>query len=290
MTQKHFLITGATDGIGKATAQAIAKSGATVVIVGRNPEKLSRVVDQIKAETYNKDVHGLTADLSSQAQIRKLVDDYQAQFPRLDVLVNNAGGYFYQRQETADGIELTFALNHLAYFMLTGLLIDMLIATGQETGDARIINVSSNAHEYKRGGIPFDDLQTIKNYNAMKAYSLSKIANIMFTYELARRLESHPVTTNALHPGFVRTSFINNAHGLSAKFFAVVARFFAISPEDGAKTSVYLATSDEVRGISGKYYTKMKPTDSNDTSLDIDAQKRLWDISLQMTGLDDFPV
>jgi len=290
LSDRHYLITGATDGIGKATAQAIAKSGATVVLVGRNPKKLDLVIEQIQADTYNQNIYGLQADLSSQAQIRQLADDYCARFDRLDVLVNNAGGYFYQRQETEDGIELTFALNHLAYFMLTGLLIDRLIATGQQTGDARIVSVASEAHRYKRDNIPFDDLQTRDNYNAMKAYSLSKIANIMFTYELARRLENHPVTANVLHPGFVRTGFTRNAHGFSQRVFGFIAKFVAASPEDGAKTSIYLATSDEVRGVSGKYFAKTNLTDSNDVSLDTEAQQRLWDISLQLTNLDDFPV
>ncbi len=285
---RHYLITGATDGIGKATAQAIAKSGATVVLVGRNPDKINTVVDQFKSDTYNKNIHGLCADLSSQAQIRQLADDYHTQFNRLDVLINNAGGYFYQRQESVDGIELTFALNHLAYFMLTGLLIDMLMMTGQTTGDARIVNVSSEAHRYKRKGIPFDDLQTINKYNAMKAYSLSKVANIMFTYELARRLEGKPVTANVLHPGFVRTGFTRNAHGVSQTIFSMIARFFAQSAENGAKTSIYLATSDDVRGQSGQYYGKSKLVDSSETSLELEAQQRLWDISLQMTGLEDF--
>jgi len=290
LSDKHYLITGATDGIGRATADALAKGSATVVLVGRNPDKLNRVVEAIKAETYNKNVYGLVADLSSQSQIRQLAKDYRAQFSRLDVLINNAGGYFYDRQETVDGIELTFALNHLAYFMLTGLLLDMLIATGQETGDARIVSVSSEAHRFKRDSIPFDDLQTTKKYNAMKAYSLSKIGNIMFTYELARRLKGYPVTANALHPGFVRTGFTRNAHGFSQKIFAMIARFLASSPKDGAKTSLYLATSDEVRDVSGKYFAKSNIEESNDVSLDTDAQQQLWQASLEMTGIDDFPI
>jgi NAD(P)-dependent dehydrogenase (short-subunit alcohol dehydrogenase family) len=290
MNGKQVLITGATDGIGKATALAIAKSGATVVLVGRNPEKSQQVIDEIRAETYNKNLHLLIADLSSQAQIRQLAETYRSQFGRLDVLVNNAGGYFSQRQETVDGIELTFALNHLAYFMLTGLLMDVLLDTGQQTGDARIVNVSSDAHEFKRKGIPFDDLQNTNNYNSMKAYSLSKLANVMFTYELAKRLKNQPVTANVLHPGFVQTGFTRNSHGLTRKFFSVTMRLLATSPEKGAKTSVYLATSDNMRGVSGQYFLKSKPKDSHPASYDESQWKRLWDISLEMTGLPDFPV
>ncbi len=286
---KYYLITGATDGIGKATALAIAQSGATVVLVGRNPEKSQAVLEEIRSATYNKNLHLLIADLSSQAQIRQLAEDYHTRFSRLDVLVNNAGGYFYQRQETVDGIELTFGLNHLAYFMLTGLLLDKLIETGRTTGDARVVNVSSEAHRYKRNGIPFDNLQTQKKYNAMKAYSLSKLANIMFTYELARRLDGKPVTVNALHPGFVRTGFTRHAQGFSQKIFRVIAKLFAKSPEEGATTSIQLATSDELRGVSGQYFIKSKPVDSNSPSYDKEVQQKLWDISLDMTGLPDFP-
>lgn len=286
---KHYLITGATDGIGKATALEIAKSGATVVLVGRNPEKSQQVVDEIRSATYNKNIHLLLADLSSQADIRQLGDAYQSRFERLDVLVNNAGGYFYHRQTTVNGLELTFALNHLAYFMLTEHLMEMVLRTGQKTGDARIINVSSDAHRFKRHGIPFDDLQTEHNYNAMKAYSLSKLANIMFTYELAQRLKGQPLTVNCLHPGFVRTGFTRNAHALSHQLFNWMSRFWAITPEQGAKTSVYLATSDEVRGVSGRYFVKCKATESNDASYDEEQWQQLWDVSLAMTGIPDFP-
>lgn len=282
---KHILITGATDGIGKATAHALATRGITLVIVGRNPDKTQQVAQEIKAATYNKDVHYLIADLSSQVGIRRLVTDYQAQFERLDVLINNAGGYFYHRQESVDDIEYTFALNHLGYFMLTGLLLPML----QATASARIVNVASEAHRYKRNGITFDDLQTTHNYNAMKAYSLSKLANIMFTYELAKRLNGQSVTVNALHPGFVRTAFTQNAHQLAHQIFNWLSKLWAIAPEDGAKTSVYLATSDEVRDVSGKYFIKSKQTDSNDASYDQAQWEKLWQISLDMTGIPDFP-
>lgn len=282
---KHILITGATDGIGKATAHALATRGITLVIVGRNPDKTQQVAQEITAATYNKNVHYLIADLSSQADIRRLVTDYQAQFGRLDVLINNAGGYFYHRQESVDGIEYTFALNHLGYFMLTGLLFPLL----QATEGVRIINVASEAHRYKRDGILFDDLQTAHHYNAMKAYSLSKLANIMFTYELAKRLDRQSVTVNALHPGFVRTAFTQNAHQIAHRIFNWLSKLWAISPEDGAKTSVYLATSDEVRDVSGKYFIKSKPTDSNDASYDEAQWEKLWQISLDMTGIPDFP-
>lgn len=287
---QHYLITGATDGIGKATALALARRGATLILVGRDQEKGQRVLEEIHAETYNKNLHLLIADLSSQAHIRQLATDYQAHFGRLDGLINNAGGYFYQRQETVDKLELTWALNHLGYFMLTGLLMDILLETAKTTDEARVINVASDAHRYKRNGIPFDDLQTTRNYNAMKAYSLSKLANIMFTYELAKRLRHTSVTVNTLHPGFVRTGFTRNAHQVAHQVFNWISRLWAISPEEGAQTSVYLATSDEVRGVSGTYFVKCQPTESNDASYDEKQWQQLWDISLEMTDIPDFPV
>lgn len=286
---RHYLITGGTDGIGRATALAIAKTGAHIILVARNPEKADDVLEEIQEETYNQNVSYLLADLSSQAEIRQLATEYCAKYDRLDVLINNAGGYFYKRQETVDGIELTFALNHLAYFMVTGLLMELLITTGQKTGDARIVNVSSSGHEYRRKGIIFDDLMITRNYNAMKAYSQSKLGNIMFTYELAKRLQGQPVTVSVLHPGFVHTGITRNAHHIAHKIFNRFAWVVATSSAKGAQTSVYLATSDEVRGVSGKYYEKSRPIQSNSASYDESQWKRLWDISLQMTGIDDFP-
>src|SRR6266545_3993807 len=197
MNGKICLITGGTNGIGKSTAQGLARMGATVVIVGRNAQKTSRVVEEIRAASGNKNVDSLLADLSSQQEVRRLAREFKSKYSRLHVLLNNAGGFFMRRQLSVDGIEMTFAFNHLAYFLLTNLLLD----TVKASAPARIINVSSAAH--KSGKIEFDNLQGERSYNGFAAYGNSKLANILFTIELARRLEGTSITVNALHPGMV---------------------------------------------------------------------------------------
>ena len=203
MQGKICLITGGTNGIGKSTAQALAQMGATVVIVGRNAPKTAQVVEEIRAASGNNNVDSLLADLSSQQEVRRLADEFKSKYSHLHVLLNNAGGVFMQRQLSVDGIEMTFALNHLAYFLLTNLLLDTIKASAP----ARIINVSSDAHT--SGKIEFDNLQGERRYSP-GAYGNSKLANILFTMELARRLEGTGVTVNALHPGFVATGFAKN--------------------------------------------------------------------------------
>ncbi len=279
MQGKVVLVTGATNGIGKITAQELANKGASVVIVGRSAEKTLATASEIRQKSGNPDVEGLVADLSSLEQVRRLADEFKKKHTRLDVLVNNAGAIFSRRQVTADGFEMTFAFNHLAYFLLTNLLLDLLTASAP----ARIVNVSSAAH--LNGPLDFDDLQTIHySFGGYRAYGHSKLANIMFTYELARRLEGTRVTANALHPGTVNTGFGKNNGGvmnLAMKAFAM----FQIPPEQGAQTSIYLASSPEVEGVSGQYFVDCKPARSSASSYDEAAQKRLWEISEQMTGL-----
>jgi NAD(P)-dependent dehydrogenase (short-subunit alcohol dehydrogenase family) len=277
---KTILITGATNGIGKAAALQLAKQSATMVIVGRNPAKTAQTIDEIKAQSGNPAVNGLLADLSSMADVRRLAAEFCQKYTRLDVLINNAGGVFASREMTVDGYERTFAFNHLAYFLLTNLLLDRLKAGAP----ARIVNVSSGAHV--GATIDFDDLQNQKNYGygGNHAYGQSKLANVMFTYALARRLAGSGVMVNTLRPGVVATGFGENNAGplrLAARIF----HLFAITPKQGADTVVYLASSPEVEGITGKYWDKRKAIPSSPVSYDEAAQQRLWDVSAQLTGL-----
>jgi NAD(P)-dependent dehydrogenase (short-subunit alcohol dehydrogenase family) len=278
MADKVCLVTGATAGIGLVTAAELAKRGARVLGVGRSQERCAEAVRLIGDQTSTALVDYLVADLSSQSEIRRLVQRVKASTPRLDVLINNAGGINLKRQETSDGIERTFALNHLAYFLLTNLVLDLIKASAP----ARIISVSSGAHQGCT--IKFDDLQAKTKYSGWRAYQQSKLANILFTRELARRLDGSGVTANALHPGYVNTQ-IFRAGGTVGWLLRRAADLFAISPEEGAKTSVYLATSPEVEGVTGKYFVKQKPAASSPASEDVVAAGRLWDISEEMTGL-----
>ncbi len=275
---KVCLVTGATSGIGAVTALELARRGARVVLVGRNPDRCAATICQIQEQTAHAEVEFLLADLSSQQQIRDLARHYLERHRRLDVLINNAGGLWLKRVQTPDGLEMTFAVNHLAYFLLTRLLLDVLKASAP----ARIVNVSSRAH---RGvTIPFDDLQGVRHYNGWRAYKQSKLANLLFTYELARRLEGTGVTANALHPGWVDTGFGAN-NGWIGRLWQSVAHWFAIRPEEGARTVVYLAASPEVAGISGRYFVKEREAASSAASYDETAAKRLWQVSEELTGL-----
>ncbi len=277
MKGKVVLITGATNGIGLESARAIAKMGARVVIVGRNPQKTQEVAAQLTRES-GTEVSGIVGDLSLMREVRKVAAEFRERFDRLDVLLNNAGAVFTTHQRTDEGNEMTFALNHLSYFLLTHLLLDMLKASAP----SRIVNVSSSAHRI--GGLDFDNLQSEKGYNAFAAYGRSKLENVMFTYELARRLEGTGVTANALHPGVVRTGFGHNNGGIVSAATRVL-QLFGISAEQGAQTSIYLATSPEVEGVSGKYFEKSKPVKSSPASYDEAAWKRLWEISEALTGI-----
>jgi NAD(P)-dependent dehydrogenase (short-subunit alcohol dehydrogenase family) len=277
MDGKTVLITGATNGIGKAAALELAKKGAAVVIVGRSADKTSQTVAEIKAQSGNTNIEMIVADLSSMAEVRKVADEFKARHTRLDVLINNAGAVFTERIETVDGYEMTFAFNHLAYFLLTNLLLDTL----KESAPARIVSVSSGAH--RTGKINFDDLNAKNGYDS-NAYSNSKLANVMFTYELARRLEGTGVTANVLHPGVVRTGFGKNTNGFMRVAISLITPFL-LAPEQGADTVVYLASSPEVEGITGQYWYKRKAVKSSAASHDVNVQQRLWTVSEQMTGL-----
>ncbi len=277
MQGKICLITGGTNGIGKVTAQELARMGTTVVIVGRDAAKTNQVVQEIRAVTGNQNVDSLLADLSSQQQIRRLASEFRSKYSRLDILLNNAGGVFMERKLSVDGIEMTFAVNHLAYFLLTNLLLDTIKASAP----ARIINVSSNAHS--RAKIEFDNLQGEKSYSSA-AYGNSKLANILFTIELARRLEGTGVTVNALHPGFVSTGFGKNNDGLLFKIIGAIVPLIARSPEKGAETSIYLASSPEVQNVTGKYFVDSKVATAAPQASDMVVAGKLWDVSAAMVN------
>lgn len=280
MKNKVFLITGATAGIGLVTARELARTGATVVGVGRNPEKSAAVAQRLREQTGNPNVEFLLADLSVQKQVRALAQTFRERYHRLDVLINNAGAVYLNRQETADGLELTFALNHLSYFLLTHLLLDQLKASAP----ARIVNVASRAH-IRTPGLNFSDLQTRRGYLGMNVYNQSKLCNVLFTYELARRLAGTNVTVNALHPGVVATNFFLN-NGLLGQLARPIINFISISPEAGARTTLYLATSPEVEGVTGKYFDDhQREIPSSPPSYDQAAQLRLWQASEQLTGI-----
>lgn len=272
------LITGATSGIGYITAREIARTGATLVLVGRDRDRTQGCVARIRQETGSSNVDLLLADLSSQEQVHQLADAFRQRYQNLHVLVNDAGGIFWSRQETVDGLEMTFALNHLAPFLLTNLLLPTL----QASTPARIITVASDAHS--GATIHFDDLQWKNHpYRAFAAYGQSKLANILFTYELARRLKGQAITANTLHPGFVASNFGKSTPLM--RFGFSLARPFAISPEKGAATPVYLATSPAVATTSGLYFVKQKPARSSAVSYNEDTARRLWTVSEQLSGL-----
>ncbi len=282
MDGKICLVTGANQGIGKETALALARMGATVVMVARDPAKGEAALADVRSRSGNDNVSLMIADLASLESIRALAKNFRAEHTKLHVLVNNAGAYNTVRTTTKDGFETTFGVNHLAYFLLTELLLDLLKASAP----SRIISVSSTAHV--GGKMNFDDLQGEQNYGGARAYGQSKLANVLFTYELARRLEGTGVTANTLHPGVVRTGFGKNNGGVVGPIFAIaqtVARPFFISPEQGAATTIYLASSPEVEGVTGKYFAKSRDVPSNAVSYDVATQQRLWAMSEEMVGL-----
>lgn len=278
MDGKVCLVTGATSGIGQVTARELAKMGATVVAVGRSREKGEATVADIKRRSASDTVAFMQADLSSQASIRALATTFTDQYDRLHVLVNNAGGIFATRETTVDGIEMTFALDHLAPFLLTELLLPTLMASAP----ARVVNVSSSAQAF--GTIHFDDLQGEKSYRAWRAYNQAKLANVLFTYELARRLAGTSVTATCLHPGLIATGFAQNNGDLTQRLIKA-GQIFMASPEKGARTSIYLASSPLVEGITGRYFVAKKPKPSSKRSYDEAAARRLWEISEGLTGL-----
>lgn len=283
MQNKVVMVTGATNGIGYEAAKVLAAKGATIVGVGRNAQKCADAAQQIKSATGNNKVEFLVADLSLQAAVRQVAADFKRKYDRLDVLLNNAGAYFANCETNEAGQEMTWALNHLNYFLLTDQLLEVLTRTAR-SAPARIVSVSSDAHRMAKG-IRFDDVEFSNGYSGWGAYGHSKLANVMFTYELARRLEGTKVTANVLHPGFVATGFgRNNTGGLLSLGLKLVQKVGAKKPEQGAQTSVYLASSPEVEGVSGQYFSDSKAVRSNEASYDTTAQARLWAISEQMVG------
>lgn len=278
MQDKVFLITGASDGIGKAAAFELAKHGAKLALIGRNQAKTQTVAAEIAQVTGGDTPLVFTADLSLPSQVQRVAGEVKAKLSRLDVLINNAGAYFDQRIVNAEGFESTFALNHLNYFVLTNNLLPLL----RQAPAARVVNVASEAH---RGvALDFDDLQGERSFNGFRAYQKSKLANILFTNHLARRLKGDKVTTNSLHPGFVASKFGHNNSGFFAKLFKVAQTFMAISENDGAKTSIYLATAHDVARVSGKYFAKCEVKSPSRGALDETAAARLWDISERLVA------
>jgi NAD(P)-dependent dehydrogenase (short-subunit alcohol dehydrogenase family) len=279
MSGRVVLVTGATGGIGRATAAGLARLGARVGIVGRDRDRAEAAASAIREASPAAYVDMFVADLSSQGEVRRLATEVLATYARLDVLVNNVGGFWASRHATADGLERTFAVNHLAPFLLTTLLLERLDASGP----ARVVTVSSGAHT--QGRIDFDDLQGGRNYAGPRAYNQSKLANLLFTYELARRLGSRPVTANALHPGMVRTGFGAEDQQAAWKVVAPLVRPFLRSPARGALTSIHLAASAEVAGITGTYFADRRPKRSSALSRDSAIAARLWEVSTDLVSI-----
>ncbi len=276
MQGKTVLVTGANQGIGKATAIALAQQGASVVILSRNPEKGRAALQDVQAASRGSKAELLVADFASLADVRRAAAEFRASHARLDVLVNNAGLYVPERRVTGDGIEETFQVNHLAPFLLTIELLDLLKASAP----SRIVNVSSEAHRHAK--MNWEDLGFAStHYKGFRAYGQSKLANILFTYELARRLEGTGVTANALHPGVVGSGFGQTYPG-ALSFLVKVAKPFLLTNEQGARTSVHVASSPEVEGVTGKYFAKCHPVRSNAVSYDEASQRKLWSLSLEM--------
>ena len=274
------LVTGATSGIGEETARGLARLGATVIVAGRNPAKCLATVARIRRESGNPDVEYLLADLSSQAEIRALVHRFRERHDRLDVLVNNAGSAFRRRRLSADGIEMTFALNHLSYFLLTNLLLETI----KSAAPARIVNVASNGHY--ESPLDLNDLEMERDYSILKAYNRSKFANVLFTYELARRLKGTGVTANALHPGLVATNIVRHNGLLVWWGWRLYVRFRGpLTVKEGASTGIYLASSPEVEGVSGAYFVKKKQAPSDPATYDEAVARKLWEASARLTGL-----
>ena len=278
MDGKLCIVTGATDGIGRVTARVLAERGAEVVLVGRTADKGAEVCEAIRRSSRNGRVRFEQADLSSQAEIRALVERLTAGSAAIDVLVNNVGAVFTDRRESVDGIEMTFALNHLGYFLLTGLLLERL----QANGGGRIVNVASEAHRGAR--MDLEDPQGRKRYSGWRTYRRSKLANILFTYRLAALLVDRSVAVNCLHPGFVASRFGHNNGWLFVAALKAAMRLSAIDTDAGARTSVHLATSADVAGVSGRYFDECRATASSPASHDEEVGRRLWDMSESLTG------
>ncbi|HSP80693.1 MAG TPA: SDR family oxidoreductase [Myxococcaceae bacterium] len=279
MEGKVCLITGATSGIGLESARALAQQGASVVLVGRDEGRGKAALAEVRRTVPEAKLELMLADFTRLDTVRQLAADFQSRHARLDVLLNNAGLIIDRRKVTPDGFEATFATNHLAHFVLTNLLLEALKASGP----ARVVNVSSEAHRF--GSLAFlEDLQAERGYLGMRVYGNSKLANILFTLELAKRLAGTQVTTNSLHPGTVRTGFGHNTEGIF-RHLVKLASPFMLSAEGGARTSVYLASSPEVEGVSGRYFIRCKEARGTRAFRDAAAATRLWEKSVELTGV-----
>jgi NAD(P)-dependent dehydrogenase (short-subunit alcohol dehydrogenase family) len=279
LSGRAALVTGGSSGIGQHTALGLVEHGAKVIITARSAERLAETASWLKSRVPGAEVETETVDFASLASVRILAARIRDRYPRLAVLVNNAGMVTTRRAVTTDGFESLFQINHLAPFLLTNLLLPSV----RDATPSRIVIVASNAQQWST--LDFDDLQLTKNWASMKAYGRSKLCNIMFTYALARRLEGSGVTANCLHPGFVG-SRIGNKGGIADLVWAVI-KPFALSPAQGAETAVYAAVSSEMDGVSGQYLYKKKPMRSNDLSYDIAAGEKLWAMSAEMVGLKE---
>ena len=282
MQGKVCLVTGSSSGIGKVTARELARMGATVVMVCRNRAKGEAARAEIKGDSGNAQVDLIVADLSELSEARRVASEFKQRYTQLHVLVNNAGAINAERKVTTDGLEATFATNYLAPFLLTLLLLDVLKASTP----TRIVNVSSSGHT--SGKIDFADLQGTQRYSFMKAYTQSKLAQLYFTYELASQIEGTGVTVNALHPGLVSSNFNSGTKGISHVIAEVIYFFTGISVEKGAQTTLYLATSPEVEGVNGKYFSNCKEIPSSRLSYDVAIRQRLWTVSEELIGQNEF--
>ncbi len=280
MAGRTVLVTGGTGGIGKATALGLAAMGACVAITGRDPARTLAAARDI-GSAHGGEVLTFVADLSSQGEVRRLATEVRDALPRIDVLVNNVGGYWNSRRVTVDGLEHTFALNHLAPFLLTSLLAERL----KQSAPARVVTVASQAHV--QGRIDFDDLQGERSYSGARAYNQSKLANVLFTYELARRLGSTGVTANALHPGVVNTSFGAADPAGVQRWLVPILRPLMKSPADGAVTSIHLAAAPDLERTTGRYFANRKAKRSSPSSYDEVTAARLWQVSTHLVGLPE---
>lgn len=281
MKGRVCMITGASSGIGRATALELADAGATLILVCRDQSRGKSVIDEIRARDATRSADLFISDLASQASIRALADQYLTAYQQLHVLINNAGAYFTKRHVTGEGVEATFAVNYLAPFLLTNLLLDVL----KNSAPARIVNVAGGYHT--KGSISFDDLQGERHFSGRRAIAQSKLAEVLFTYELARRLEGTGVTANCVDPGLVGTGLIDKDEDLPIviKYAYRLVRPFLKSPERGAETTVYAASHPEVAGSTGEYFISRRSVRSSDASYDENTARRLWDVSLAFTGL-----
>ncbi|MFH1358888.1 MAG: SDR family oxidoreductase [archaeon] len=281
MLGKVCIVTGANSGMGKIIATDLANKSAILIMVCRVKDKPHVALKEIVGKTKNPNIDLMVTDLSSQKEVRELANKIKEKYPKIDILINNAGCMSFGYVETTEGIETTFATNHLASFLLTNLLLDNLKASEK----ARIINIASEAS--KTGKINFKDINLKNEYSVFKAYAQSKLANIIFTYELARKLNNHKnITVNCVHPGIIPNTKLGKGSKMFARYIESIPKSLILTPEEGAETTIWLACSKDVENITGKYFYKNNQIKSNPVSYDLDVAKELWDLSVKLTGLE----